>query len=44
MKNYRNILKTAISGLIMGVMFVVLGVCASAETLEWDGKTGKVIR
>ena len=39
MKNYRNILKTAISGLIMGVMFVVLGVCASAETLEWDGKT-----
>lgn len=38
-KNYGNILKMAISGLIMGVMFVVFGVCASAEVLEWDGET-----
>lgn len=39
MSNYRNILKTAVFGLIMGVMFAAFGVCASAETIIWDGKT-----
>lgn len=39
MRNYRNILKMALCGIITGVMFVLLGVCTSAETLEWDGET-----
>ena len=39
MKKYKTILKAAVTALIMGVMFVAFGIIASAEVIEWDGKT-----
>ncbi len=39
MKKYKTILKAAVTALITGVMFVAFGIIASAEVVEWDGKS-----